>query len=528
MGWARAVLGLVAVVATGALLLSGGSGTDPRTPAGLPGEPPPFLGTAVVGNGGLTAAIDAYGDVVDLRVPGPAGQALIDNPSARQAAGSVPADTGIVPWVSLGGHRARPLWTADSVAQRYRPRTNVVVTSVRFGNLRVRIVYAADGSRFACLTKADAEARIELRSSAPAATRSLRCDDSAARSIVAAAGQGDRRWLRQARPLAASAPRWAEQMYERSLLVLHSLTDRRNGAVVAGARDGWAYVWPRDAAAAALALAAAGYHQEAEKTTRFLLGLGIEEAARFHGDGSPVPGRPAQGDAIGWVAAAAQASGLIGSAKHAARILSPTYPVPWRNRADYQEGEPGNYLGNAIAAGADVSEFPRHIEGVSSDTPSRRGLVRRPGDPDSGLDSAAAWAVEPFRRRALYPAARSTMLALAEDGGRFGITPGEDWPGVDPWSAPTAWTAWSLAVLAREDGLSRQGTTERRASLRLLADLRRAATPAGTLPERVDFHTGIPTSTTPLAWSHAFAILALQELWPGRTASTSTPSRSRS
>ncbi len=47
-----------------------------------------------------------------------------------------------------------------------------------------------------------------------------------------------------------------------------------------------------------------------------------------------------------------------------------------------------------------------------------------------------------------------------------------------------------------------------------MAELRRAATPTGMLPERVDARTGIPTSTTPLAWSHAFAILALRQLWP--------------
>jgi GH15 family glucan-1,4-alpha-glucosidase len=97
------------------------------------------------------------------------------------------------------------------------------------------------------------------------------------------------------------------------------------------------------------------------------------------------------------------------------------------------------------------------------------------------------------------------MLGLARHGGRFGITPGEDWSGVDPWSAPTAWTAWSLAALG-----------ERRQALRLLGDLRRSATPAGALPERVDARTGVPTSTTPLGWSHAFAVLALRELWPSR------------
>jgi hypothetical protein len=483
-----------AAILAALLLVSGDERADPRTPPALPGEPPPFLGTAVVGSGGLTSAIDAYGDVVDLRVLGPGGRALIDNPVERQAAGSVPADTGIVPWVRIDGGAARPLWTADSVQQRYRPGTNISVTTARFGTARVRVTYAARSS-LACLTETESGVRIGFRSREPSAARYLHCDDRAAWRAIRAAARSDRRWLGQARPLGPGAPPWAEQMYERSLLVLHALTDRRTGAVAAGARQGWAYVWPRDAGTAAIAFAAAGYRRGAVKTVRFLLGLGLEEAARFHGDGSPVPGRAAQGDAIGWVAAAAEAAGLIGSARHAARILSPSYPTPWRDRADYQEGEPGDYLGNAISADGTKRVVYR--------AKSSRRLVRRVGDPGSGLDSAAAWAVEPFQRRALYPAARRTMLHLARQGGRFGITPGEAWPGSDPWSAPTAWTAWSLAALG-----------ERRQALRLLADLRRSATAAGTLPERVDFRTGIPTSTTPLAWSHAFAILALRQLWP--------------
>jgi hypothetical protein len=496
MGWARAVLALVAVATAGALLVSGGSGADPRTPPALPGQPPPFLGTAVIGGGGLTAAIDAYGDVVDLRAPGPAGRGLIENAAARQAAGSVPLDTGIVPWVRIGGGAERPLWRADAVEQRYRRRSNAVVTIAWFGRERVRITYAAGGSRLACLTEADAGARIEFRSREPEAVRRLRCDDRAAGRVVRASVRGDRRWLRRAQPLAVDAPRWAKQMYERSLLVLRALTDRRTGAVAAGARDGWAYVWPRDAATVAIALDAAGYRAEAERVSEFLLGLNLEAAARFHGNGRPVPGRGPQGDASGWVAAAARAVGLPGPP-----------PLSWRDLPDYQEGEPGNYLGNAIAAGAKT---------VLYGPESPRLLVRRLGDPGSGPDSAAAWAVEPFRRRALYPRARRTMLRLARGGGRFGITPGEDWDGGrDPWSAPTAWTAWSLAALAHEDVNRPNRIADRHLALRLLGDLRRTSTTAGTLPERVDFHTGIPTSTTPLAWSHAFAILALRELWPG-------------
>src|SRR5215203_367986 len=100
--------------------------------------PPPFLTVAVLGDGGLTAGIDAYGDVVDLR-PGPAGPALIDNPYARQLAGSVPAATGIVPVVAVGRGPPLPLWLADSIRQHYRAGTNVLRTVGRLGRVSVSI-----------------------------------------------------------------------------------------------------------------------------------------------------------------------------------------------------------------------------------------------------------------------------------------------------------------------------------------------------------------------------------------------------
>jgi hypothetical protein len=491
MNWARAAVGLVAVIAAGALLLSGGSGADPETPAGLPGRPPPFLGVAVLGEGGLTAAVDAYGNVVDLRAPGPAGRALIENPAERQAAGTVPADAGIQVWVRFGKGPALPMWRADEVRQRYLPGTNVLRTVARFGSERVQIEAAIHGGRLAMVTDAgDAAVQLRVNAAGDAVTDSRELLDEAAVS--------DRRWLRRSRPLGSAAPAWAEEMYERSLLVLRALTDRRTGAVAAGARDGWAYVWPRDAAASSIALAAAGHQPEAELIVQFLLGAGIEQAARFHGDGSPVSGREAQGDAIGWVAAAAKAAGIAGSARQAAHILAGGQPIPWRERPDYWEQGPGDYLGNALAS-VDGPKIRLYV-GKSS-----RRLVRRLGDPGSGLDSAAAWGVRPFPHPELYPAIRRTLNELVAAGGRFGITPGEGWDGgEDPWSAPTAWSAWSLAALG-----------EREQALRLLRALRRGTTPVGTLPERVDAETGIPRSTTPLAWSHAFAILALWELWPG-------------
>lgn len=506
-------MALAAIAVAAGLVISGGSGADPETPAGLPGMPPPFLGVAVLGDGEMTAAVDAYGDVVDLRAE-PAGRALIENSSERQTAGTVPADTGIQPWVRVGGEEL-PMWRADEVRQRYLPGTNVLRTVARFGRDEVRIEQAAQGEALAMRIvgarpslRVNADLRCEQRRRGGVLTAVCAPGSPApgTASFVDLAGTADRRWLRRAQPLGTGAPAWATEMYERSLLVLRALTDADNGAVVAGARDGWAYVWPRDASAVTIAYAAAGYRPEAELSTRFLLGLGLEQAARFHGDGIPVPGRAAQGDAIGWVAAAAKATGLIGSSRHAAQILAGGGPAPWRNRADYWEGEPGDYLANALSARADVSEFSRHIWGKNSDTPLGAGLERVAGDPESGLDSAAGWAVRPFSQPHLYPAVRATLNRLVSGGAAFGITPGEGWTGGDdPWSAPTAWTAWSLAALG-----------ERREALRLMRALRRSATPAGNLPERVDAETGIPRSTTPLAWSHAFAILALRELWPAR------------
>jgi hypothetical protein len=487
------------------LFLSGNRESDPQTPSGLPGKPPPFLGVAVLGDGGLTAAVDSYGNVVDLR-PGPAGRALIENPAERQAAGTVAADTGIQIWARVGGEQL-PLWRADEVRQRYLPGTNVLRTVARFGRDEVRLEQAAQGEMLAMridgghrpILRVGADLDCERRRGGGVLTAVCAPGSSAPGTVsfVDLAGTADRRWLRRARPLGSGAPAWAQQMYERSLLVLHALTDRRNGAVAAGARDGWAYVWPRDASAAAIAYAAAGYEPEAELSTQFLLGLGLEHAARFHGNGGPVPGREAQGDAIGWVAAASQAAGLIGSARQAAKILAGGGPIPWRDRADYWEGEPGDYLANALASG----DGPKTSIYLGK---SAHRLVRRLGDPESGLDAAAAWGVRPFSHPALYPAIRRSMKRLVAKGTRFGITPGEEWPGGDdPWSAPTAWTAWSLAALG-----------ERREALELMGALRRSATPAGDLPERVDAESGIPRSTTPLAWSHAFAILALRELWP--------------
>ncbi len=374
----RSLLAIVAVLALSPVLVSGGSRSDPRTPAALAGLSAPFLPTAVLGNGGTTAGVDAYGDVVDLWVPGPAGRDLIHNPASRQAASSVPADTGIVPRVSGDGARALPLWRARSVHQTYLPGTNILRTVAQIGAGRIEIVEAIRGGVLDCTATASGGLRLQR----------LNCERGKQKQPFRQLAVAQRRWLGRARPLGEEAPGWARRMYGRSLLVLRALTDRQTGAVAAGTREGWAYVWPRDASAVAIALAAAGFRPEARRILHFLLHLDLGSAARFSGSGAPVSGRAAEGDATGWLEAAARASGSRAVAAHLAS--GPERP-PWRGRADYQErsGQSGNYLANAIASRLSAARI-RALFATS------RGLVRSARDPGSGLDSAAAWAVRPF------------------------------------------------------------------------------------------------------------------------------------
>jgi hypothetical protein len=294
----------------------------------------------------------------------------------------------------------------------------------------------------------------------------------------------------RAEPLDAAAPAWARRLYRRSLRVLLALTDPRSGAMIAGERDGWNYVWPRDAAAGAIALQAAGLRPEARRVATFLARLDLDQAARFYPDGSPVPGRTAAGDGEGWVAAADLATAGTVLQKAARSRLEQDSPADWRDRQDYGENVTGDLLGNAIAAGAPAGEILSRFE-------TRRGLVREEGT--DRLDSSAAWAATLFPRPGLHGAVRETLLALTRESTSYGIPPIEGWTPGEVWTAPTAWSAWALIELG-----------ETRAADRLLRELHRAETPHGTLPERVDARTGAPTSTTPLAWSHAFAILALR------------------
>ena len=462
---ARAALALVAVGAVAALALSGGSSSDPRTPRGAAGTAAALPAVAVVGAGGLTAGIDAYGDVVDLRAPGPAGRGADRQPPRAAGGGQRP-----------GRHRDRPAglrrrWAAAAaLARRLGPpalpagderaahrgalRRDPGRNQVRSGRVAARPA-SAD-------TAGESPVEVSFGRNLPAADGGC-ISTTAWRARIVGTEVVAGTALARAAPgrSGRGAPGWARAMYGRSLLVLRALTDRRSGAVAAGARDGWAYVWPRDAGAVALALASAGYRAEARRVARFLLGLDLDAAARFDGDGGPGPGpgRPGRRGRLGG-----------GRGRAAAGLRRTAAPARHGGTA------PTTRRGPAATTWATRSPSGPRPAAVADSGPSGGWFAGRTSR-GSGLDSAAAWAVRPFPQPALFPAAPQDPAAARA-----------------PRAAASASSPPRTGAAARTPGRRRPpgppGASRRSASaappLRLLADLRRAATPAGLLPERVD------------------------------------------
>src|SRR5215213_7967777 len=113
--------------------------------------------------------------------------------------------------------------------------------------------------------------------------------------------QQEQRWLAAGPAWTTTGP-WADLARDALLDVRGLLLS--GGALVAGWAGGWRYVWPRDAAHAAAALAVCGHPDDALSVLRFLQrvqGADGSFEARYLPDGSgPPDGRPRQLDGTGW------------------------------------------------------------------------------------------------------------------------------------------------------------------------------------------------------------------------------------
>ncbi|GAA4414690.1 hypothetical protein GCM10023169_00260 [Georgenia halophila] len=396
-----------------------------------------------------------------------------------------------------------------------------------------------------------------------AGTRVLRsdADDPGAQAIA----QEHRDWL--ASGTVPGAGTRYEGLVTGALLDIHVLTgatidegdgttNAAPGAVVAGWTDRWRYVWPRDAAFVAAALAVSGHTRDAVEALGFVAGMQNQEGgfqARYLADGSGVPdGRGIQLDGNGWVlwSAATVLSQIEDDGERAAafetlrpmvdtatdHILEltaepPHLPPP---SADYWEvGEDDLTLGTVAPLMAGLE----HVAGLYADQgeaaraeaaagraaevrtavettfgPSGYRRYAGEGDPlrslltEHGRDAATAMLLPPFTGRAPSGAEEAWLLSteeMARPAG--GVAPGAAWKrdGIS-WTPETT----LYALTAAENGHPDRATDY----LDWVADHRTAS---GAIPEKV-LANGAPAAVAPLAWSCANVILAVAALEESR------------
>ncbi len=302
-------------------------------------------------------------------------------------------------------------------------------------------------------------------------------------------------------------------------------------APVAGWTANWRYVWPRDAAFCAVALARIGAVERAVEVLAHFQELqqadGWFEARYVPGTDRAPDRRAPQFDGTGlllWasgevVTAAGPSGGAIAdrlaqlvttslSALHhgtaGGTALPPASPDYWevteRSTTLWGMGAAlaGLRAGAAITGTAGAADSADVFAHLFAQTFGRGGYQRyRDG---GGADSALALfdatggrgIVEPERLLAL-------RHQLARPGG--GIAPGAAWK-----EDGVSWTP-STSLLGL--GLARAG--ERRAAREVLAWLAEHRTEEGSLPEKV-LHDGRPAQVAPLAWTAANTLLALDAL----------------
>ncbi|GAA1991968.1 hypothetical protein GCM10009799_17320 [Nocardiopsis rhodophaea] len=354
----------------------------------------------------------------------------------------------------------------------------------------------------------------------------------------------ERAWLAAADVPAVGSP-WAE-MARTALIDIRALL-YPNGAMVAAASPYWRYVWPRDAAFCAVALALSGRRGDALRVLRYVAAMREADGtwqARYLPDGSgEVPDdRGTQLDGIGWtlwaawmlwrtapVPAADVSAGaapkevadvspaLVGAAEALDAAVDTDVGLP-RPSPDYWEKATtdvtlgtaaplllGARAGAEVLRGLGAPDAARRCARVASRLGpgierhfSRDGYPRRRG---GGRDAAVAFLLPPFAPAAPRPRAswHRTLAALRLSNG--GVRPGEEWG-----DTATAWTP-QLSLFT----MTAACLGEHALAGSLLDWLDAHRTRLGALPEKVT-SDGRPAAVAPLALTGASVLIALHAL----------------
>ena len=350
------------------------------------------------------------------------------------------------------------------------------------------------------------------------------------------------RWLRAGR--VPQVPELGDStMVAGALRDLYALSQPA-GVPLAGPAGPWAYVWPRDSALAAAALARTGHGADAERIVGFWGQVQPASgvfAARYLADGSGVPDdRGDQLDGTGWAlwGAGQVAAGLPAGERaafvrrhralvdrSAATVLAKIgrFGLPPAS-ADYWEVREWRttlataallnaglesaaqlylVLGDRAAearARAGAARLAAGIERFFGPT----GYPRRLGGRPSTVDLGVSFLLPPFRASTQPEVVRSwrnAAVAMRRPAG--GLAPGGSWrqDGIS-WTTATSSYALTAACLG-----------DRAEAVRWLRWLDQHRTPGGALPEKVTA-SGRPAAVAPLAWTAAAVILTAVELDP--------------
>ena len=363
---------------------------------------------------------------------------------------------------------------------------------------------------------------------------------SADHMVVDAAAQD--RWLKAGR-VPQVTELGASTMVAAALLDLYALS-QPEGLPVAGPAGPWRYIWPRDSALAAAALARTGHASDAERIVAFWGRVQPASgvfAARYRPDGSVPDDRGEQLDGTGWAlwgtrevaaglpegeraAFVRRHRGLIDrSANTALAKISRTGLPP--ASADYWEvREWRTTLATAALLNAGL-ESAAELYGVADDPAAQAtaragaarlaagidrffgplGYPRRLGGRASTVDLGVSFLLPPFRaetRSDVVRSWRNAAVAMRRPAG--GLAPGGSWrqDGIS-WTTATSSYALTAACLG-----------DRKEVVHWLRWLDQHRTPAGSLPEKVTA-SGRPAAVAPLAWTSAAVILTAAELDPG-------------
>src|SRR5215212_1921156 len=327
-----------------------------------------------------------------------------------------------------------------------------------------------------------------------------------------------------------------------ALLDLHVLS-RPYGVPVAGWSQPWRYVWPRDSALVASALARTGHYADAERVVGFLQQVQPEWGlfqARYLPDGSGVPDdRGVELDGIGWalwatdqVAAELKQADRAGFLERHQRLIDRSTQAALKSistpsalpapSADYWEVKEKRltlataavvcaglessaqlyrmlgYVEQAYAAAAGATRLRAAINKDFGHNGYPRHLGGRSDSVDLGVDFLLPPLTSSVDQTVVRAWDRAAALMARPAGG---LAPGGSWrrDGVS-WTNATASRAMTAAFLGdREEALAR---------LRWLDQHRTAA---GSLPEKI-LPNGQPAAVSPLAWTAAAVVITADQL----------------